>query len=385
MLERTFVGDSGMWKQVLLFGVFCAANQAVAVGQQATSLPSRTNAGEKQQDLKQTKQETVELLRDLSDASNPHWLIGQNAGHGNWNLRAGYHRYVTGLETFTDDFPSLLGIDLGYNEIPSRTSTAVQIVREFKDLPAGKNGIVAVSMHPPSPFRNSDCNDVRPANWDDLYVPGYIVQKRWQRTLDRVADTLLELQEAGVVVLWRPFHEMNGGWFWWCARRSDDSWTSQEEFIALWKHMQRHFEKRGIENLLWVYSPAVQTDAGQRPADFYYPGDDVVDVVALDWYSDDLNDLNKYRSYEQLVQLGKPMGLGEFGPSSVRNGRFDNVALARAMQRYPHLGFAMYWQSWEGANMAIKDQKNADVLFGSKNVLTLRKLDLYRSRGTPSR
>ena len=271
-----------MWKQLLLIGVFWSASQSIVVGQRSAPLLPDSNADTRQQDLGQAKQETLRLLRDLSHATNPRWLLGQNAGHGNEDLRAGFHRYVTGLHTFTHDFPALLGIDLGYNEIPRRSNTAVRVVREFKDLPGGKSGIVAVSMHPPSPFRNSDCNDVRPVHWDDLYVPGYIVQKRWQRTLDRAADFLLELQDAGVVVLWRPFHEMNGGWFWWCSRRADDTWTTKAEFATLWMHMYRHFEKRGIENLLWVYSPAVQTNGGHRPADYYYPGDDFVDVVALD-------------------------------------------------------------------------------------------------------
>jgi hypothetical protein len=38
---------------------------------------------------------------------------------------------------------------------------------------------------------------------------------QWLEQLDLIAEGLLELKAAGVVVLWRPFQEMNGGWFWW--------------------------------------------------------------------------------------------------------------------------------------------------------------------------
>ena len=341
----------------------------------------RTHAESPRARIAQTRQATLDLLSDLSRANNPNWLLGQNAGHSNENLRAGYQKFVLGLEASTGEIPALLGIDLGYNETPNRSSSLVQVVTDYKSLPG--DGIVAVSMHPASPFRNSDCHDVRKVVWDDLYVPGYIVQERWLRTLDRVANFLLELQDNGIVVLWRPFHEMNGGWFWWCARDEDEHWTSREEFVGLWKHMHTYLSERGVHNLLWVYSPAVQTDSAQRPANYYYPGQAFVDVVALDWYSDDLDDLNKYRSYEQLVQLNKPIGLGEFGPRKERGGRFDNLRLARAMRKFPHLGFAMYWQSWERERMAIRHLRNADRLVSLENVLTLQKL-MDRSTHEPT-
>ena len=33
--------------------------------------------------------------------------------------------------------------------------------------------------------------------------------------MDQVAEELKKLQEANVPVLWRPFHEFDGGWFRW--------------------------------------------------------------------------------------------------------------------------------------------------------------------------
>ncbi len=53
---------------------------------------------------------------------------------------------------------------------------------------------------------------------EKLLTPGNETHDRWMKELDTIAAGLKELQDANVVVLWRPFHEMNGGWFWWGAQ-----------------------------------------------------------------------------------------------------------------------------------------------------------------------
>ena len=56
----------------------------------------------------------------------------------------------------------------------------------------------------------------------DLYEltnPHSAVYAHWRTYLDRIASALEELQDAGVVVLWRPLQEMNGSWFWWGMKK----------------------------------------------------------------------------------------------------------------------------------------------------------------------
>ena len=67
--------------------------------------------------------------------------------------------------------------------------------------------------------------------------------------LDQLAAGLEELKEAGVVVIWRPFHEMNGDWFWWGAK-------PPAEFVKVWRHMFDYFTNtKQLDNLLWAYGP----------------------------------------------------------------------------------------------------------------------------------
>ena len=121
--------------------------------------------------------------------------------------------------------------------------------------------------------------------------------------LDLIAAGLQELKDAGVVVLWRPFHEMNGDSFWWGAKDPDT-------FIKVWRHMFDYFSKtKGLDNLLWVYSP----NHGNKTA-AYYAGDHYVDLVGLDAYTDFV-DTNHIKGFAEAAKIEKPFGFTEYRPS----------------------------------------------------------------------
>ena len=133
------------------------------------------------------------------------------------------------------------------------------------------------------------------------------------KQLDTLAAGLTELKDAGVVVLWRPFHEMNGNWFWWGGK-------DPAAFQKVWRHMFDYFTKtKGLDNLLWVYGP----NHGEKVA-AYYPGDRFVDVVGLDAYTDFVDPAH-IRGYREVAAIPKPFGFTEFGPhgSSSPPGDYD--------------------------------------------------------------
>lgn len=80
------------------------------------------------------------------------------------------------------------------------------------------NGLVTINMHLPNPSwpQGGGFNNKTYLNFGDLLMPNTETGKRWRAYLDRMALGLADLQDAGVSVLFRPFHEMNGNWFWWC-------------------------------------------------------------------------------------------------------------------------------------------------------------------------
>lgn len=118
---------------------------------------------------------------------------------------------------------------------------------------------------------------VLPSKWE---------YKHLTRDMDIIADYLLALQAKGIPVIWRPLHEAagnvpNGGkaWFWWGNAGSS-------VYKRIWQRMYTYFKQKGVNNLIWVW-----TSCG-NDAD-WYPGDEYVDIVAHDYYE---NDVAKYHS-----------------------------------------------------------------------------------------
>lgn len=110
---------------------------------------------------------------------------------------------------------------------------------------------------------------------NDFNVDNAVTEGTWENDfvksdLDKIAPYLLQLQSAGIPVLWRPLHEAAGKWFWWGAGTADS-------YKKLWILMYDTFKKKGINNLIWVW-----TSEGNDGA--WYPGDDYVDIIGIDMY-----------------------------------------------------------------------------------------------------
>ncbi|MEM8680438.1 MAG: glycosyl hydrolase, partial [Planctomycetota bacterium] len=224
----------------------------------------------------------------------------------------------------------------------------------------GAGGLVWVSMHPPNPCNKSDSHDLETGDFDDLFRPGTAVHAVWRAELRRVARGLAELKAAGVIVLWRPFHEMNGGWFWWGSHH-EGKWLPPEQFRRLWQVTHQILtQEDDLDHLLWVYAPNVNDGGTRQPADHYYPGAAWVDLTALDWYTDAPRWDDIRSSYGELARLGKPIGISEFGPAE---GPFDNRQFLDFLNESPQpWAFFSYWHSWEGADVAIVDHPHAAEL-----------------------
>ena len=255
----------------------------------------------------------------------------------------------------TGHWPALVSVD--YTDFKAKgidTHTPNRVLLDY--WRAG--GLVSASTHLNNPARpeggGQRDKDVRLA---DLLVPGTAVQARWLHQLDELAAGLQELQAAGVVVLWRPFHEMNGGWFWWGAKEPAD-------FIRAWRQMFDYFTtQKGLHNLIWVYSP----NKGAHTAD-YYPGDGFVDLIGLDAYTDDIDPAH-IPGYPELAAINKPFGFTEYGPHGAANppGDYDyRRFLAGVAENFPRARFFLSWDmKWNPA-----ENKFAREFYNDPRVIT---------------
>ena len=145
--------------------------------------------------------------------------------------------------------------------------------------------------------------------WHDLTTVGTTLHIQWLAQIDRIACYLAQLRDANVPVLWRPFHEMNGVWFWWCNQQGP------EGFAKLWRLMHDRFmNHHQLNNLLWVWNAnAPRAIPGDEAFDYalFYPGGDYVDVLAADVYRNDY----RQSHHDDLASLsdGRPIALGEVG------------------------------------------------------------------------
>jgi mannan endo-1,4-beta-mannosidase len=283
----------------------------------------------------------LHYLEGLPDRSEKKLISGQFAGFGSSaSLKACEDAFKK-----TGHWPAMIGLD--YVEFRTGGLECAKVNRLAIDY-ARSGGLVTISTHlyNPSNPKGGGLRD-QGVDLESLLTEGHETHRRWMEELDIMASGLRALQEAGVVVLWRPFHEMNGGWFWWGAKKP-------ETFIRVWRHMFEYFTKtKRLNNLLWVYGP----NHGKRTADFY-AGDSYVDIVGLDAYTDFV-DLQHILGYPEVARLPKPFGFTEFGPHGPQNppGDYRYTRFRDGIEaNFPRSSFFLCWDGkWGlGRNLDTK-------------------------------
>ena len=261
--------------------------------------------------------EAVALLQVLYSISGKYTLTGQ---HNFPNIKSRNSDFAA---QYTGKTPVIWGSDFGHAKAGNSDSYLARpdIVQEaIRQSRLGS--IVALCWHevPPTadepitfmPLPGADPKVLKSVQgklldqqFEDVLTPGTALYTKWCAQVDNVAGYLKQLDAAHVPVLWRPYHEMNGDWFWWGNR------TGRYSTLALYRQMfDRFVNVHHLHNLIWVWSVDRPSRPGMEHAK-YFPGPRYVDVLALDVYGGDF--AQSY--YDSLVALsqGKPIALAEVG------------------------------------------------------------------------
>lgn len=229
----------------------------------------------------QARPEVATLLRVLDGISGRYILSGQQ--ELGWD-EARVEEDIEYIHHHTGELPVVRGLDYG-DYLRDAAAPSRYHATERAIAWAGRGGIVTFSCHMPMTLG-------APENLPQFYTPGVhgnpgttfdLRQAAIEGTpenrelitkMDVVAVELKRLREAGVVVIWRPFHECGGGWFWWSAH-------GPEPYRKLWRLMfDRYTRVHQLDNLIWCYNPIDSSEVMRN----WYPGDDVVDMIGLDVY-----------------------------------------------------------------------------------------------------
>ena len=213
-----------------------------------------------------------------------------------------------------------------------------------------RGGIITISWHMDNPVTGGDSWDNTPAVKNIL--EGGDKHEFYKQRLDLFAEFLNDLKVGlgtRIPVIFRPFHEHTGNWFWWGKGN-----CTREEYIQLWQFSVKYLrDVKGIHHLLYSYSTD-QFDSEKQYLEFY-PGDDYVDVIAFDDYhsikSVDEREKLVYRLrtvVELAIARNKIAAFSETGLETIPiDDWFTNTLLAgiKADEMGKRIAYVMVWRN----------------------------------------
>jgi mannan endo-1,4-beta-mannosidase len=253
-----------------------------------------------------TTPEARALLDFLYEISGRYLMSGQH------NFPSHGSRYSDKAAEIAGSYPALWGEDFGFSVGDHDDITFRQAMIDDAKRQYAEGSIITLMWHAVRPteeepvtFKDSIQGKVTDEEWHALVTPGTDIYERWERQVDIVARFLKQLQDSRIPVLWRPYHEMNGEWFWWGKK------VGPNGYAALWKQLfERMVNHHRLHNLIWVWNANAPTSENILPYADCFPGHEYVDVLATDIY----HDWNQ-SYYEELIKLaqGRPVAIGECG------------------------------------------------------------------------
>lgn len=263
---------------------------------------------------------------------------------------------INNFESQTGYKPALIGLDflhdVGYGtEWHTQYADSVQVYKDAKMWYENYNGIVAICWHWRDPLKKNEAFYSMSANTDQAKT-SFDIKKVFDETseeykamisdMDVIAKHLKKMQEDGIPILWRPLHEASGGWFWWGA-------GGPEACKRLWKIMyDRYTNFHKINNLIWVWTSDTRESAKE-----WYPGDDYVDIVGTDIYTDPPEHSSQILEFEKLKDITegkKILALSECGAiPSAQNMKKDGSFWSWFMPWYHDytLGYHNQVSTWK--------------------------------------
>ncbi|RYZ99159.1 MAG: glycosyl transferase family 1, partial [Moraxellaceae bacterium] len=294
--------------------------------------------------------ETRALYTHLQNIKNAHTLFGQQdaLAYGfTWNGDEAANALRSDVSDVTGAFPAVVGWDLGGLELgKDKNVDGVNIVNIRTGIQNvyKRGGVNTLSWHMRNPVSGGDHSDKTSAVKEIL--PGGSKHELFKARLNALAAFNESIKVDGVYVpiIFRPWHEHNGEWFWWGKGN-----TTEQEYIELWRFTINYLRnEKNIHNFIIATSPdrsRANLNNFERDYLYAYPGDDYVDIMGLDNYWDLGHSANKASPKEQFANFTQSLSnladianahhklaaLTETGSESIPNPNFWTQVLLQGL------------------------------------------------------
>lgn len=319
-------------------------------------------------EVRYDKDDLMSLLTDIYN-DNGKLLVGEEI-----NPSKTANDVIDSYIAATGEEPSILGMDLACYGAQLMTATKeyrTAFITALIDY-CREGGIITASSHFDNPTGNGNiCRGYlgEEEMWEELLTDGTSLNRVFKRELNVDAAFLRELGNNDIPILWRPFHEMNGNWFWWCIRQENNYLVKDRSFHLLWEYVYEYYENElGLDNLIWVYSP--NNDTGSlADVEYCYPGDEYVDMTGLDWYTSGGFEIDSSENaYFRMMDMRMPVALTEYGSG----GKLDSIQTWEDIQKMYAAGMKLtYILTWTSQH-TFPNCGKADELMAKPDILSLK-------------
>ena len=296
--------------------------------------------------------ETENLYQNLILLQEKGFLFGHQDDLA-YGVKWRYEDGRSDIKDVTGDYPALYGWDLGGIEHQKSNNIDGVPFKKMKNWIKeiyDRGGVSTISWHMDNPLTMKNSWDTTPGSLRSI-LPNGEKHQLYLSWLDQAAQFLGNLKGSDgkkIPILYRPFHELTGNWFWWCKNNA-----SAQEFKEIWRFTIHYLrETKKLNNLIIVYNTADFKSKEEFLE--YYPGDDVVDVLSFDKYQytnpvTDSSFITEVQNQlkimnEVAVEHQKPMAIAETGYEQIPYENWWTKTLTEAIRNYK-ISFVLLWRN----------------------------------------
>lgn len=303
------------------------------------------------------------------------------------------------------DYPAVMGFDLGGIEMDDAknldsvpfNSIRQEIIRHYE-----RGGVITLSWHPRNPMLGTTAwieSDIKaynaavenlcqlhqcslakqvidPKSTVKSILPGGSCHAKFEQWLSRVATFITSLKDSKgnqIPLIFRPWHENSGSWFWWGMNNCSD-----EEYLGLWNMTQDYINNAAVSStkgqagilsdyLIWSYSPSYSGAWTEEQYLKRYPGDDRVQLMGEDayqWGTEEQYKMMLDYNLQTLTKIaaahGKLLAMTECGYKNSPDPTWWQRVFKPIIEKYPIVYF-LPWRNYKEEHFgATKEASTAD-------------------------